>query len=81
MNKLIILISIKIPYHGTNEIFKELSMLKIKDIYEANLLNFVYKHINKLSTLIFRTYFQKRNEFYDYDLRYTDRLHIGGLDT
>ena len=32
--------------------------------------------INEPSTPIFRTYFQKRNEFHDSDLRYTDRLHI-----
>ena len=78
MNKLIKLLFNKSPYHGTNEMFKEQSMLKIKDIYEANVLKFVYKCINEpsFSTPIFRTYFQKRYEFHDRDLRYTDRLHI-----
>ena len=55
---------------------KELSMLKIKDIYKANVLKFVYKCINEPNTPIFRTFFQKRNEFHDRVLRYTDRLHI-----
>ena len=57
------------------------SMLKIKDIYEANVLKFVYKCINEPSTPICRTYFQKRNEFHDRDLRYTDRLHIPAATT
>ena len=81
MNKLIKLLFNKSPYHGTNEMFKELSMLKIKDVYEANVLKFVYKCINEPSTPIFRTYFQKRNEFHDRDLRYTDRLHIPAATT
>ena len=61
MNKLIKLLFNKSRYHGTNEMFKELSMLKIKDIYEANVLKFVYKCINDPSTPIFGTYFKKRN--------------------
>ena len=81
MNKLIKLLFNKSPYHGTNEMFKELSMLKIKDIYEANVLKFVYKCINEPNTPIFRTYFQKRNEFHDRDLRYTDKLHIPAATT
>ena len=64
MNKLIKLLFNKSPYHGTNEMFKELPMLKIKDIYEANVLKFVYKCINEPSIPLFRTYFQKRNEFH-----------------
>ena len=81
MNKLIRLLFIKSPYHGTNEMFNELSMSKIKDIYEANILKFEYKCINEPSTPIFRTYFQKRNEFHDRDLRYTHRLHIPAATT
>ena len=81
MNKLIKLVFIKSPYHGTNEMFEELSVLKIKAIYEANVLKFVYKCINEPSTPIFGTYFQMRNEFHDRDLRYTDRLHIPAATT
>ena len=44
MNKLIELLFIKSLYHDTNEIFKELSMLTIKDIYESSE---VYVHIYK----------------------------------
>ena len=58
MNELIKFIFIKIPYHSTNEMFMELSMVKIKDIYEANVLNFVNKLINGPRTPIFRTYFK-----------------------
>ena len=76
MNKLIKLLFIKSPYHGTNEMFKELSMLKIKDIYEANVLKFVHKCINEPGSPIFRTYFQMCIEFHDRDLKYADRLHI-----
>ena len=81
MNKLIELLFIKSPYHGTNEMFKELDMLKIKDIYEANILKFVYKCISEPSIPIFRTYFQMRNVLHDRDLRYTDGLHIPAATT
>ena len=67
MNKMIKFSFKKCPYHGTNEMFKELSMLKIKGIYEADILKFVYKCINEPSTPILRTFFQKRKEFHDRD--------------
>ena len=34
MNTLIVLLFIKSCYHDTSEMFRELSMLKINDIYE-----------------------------------------------
>ena len=47
MNELIKLLFTNSAYHGTNGMFKGLSILKIKAIYEANVLKFVYKYINE----------------------------------
>ena len=59
-----------------NAPIKELSMLKIRDIYEANVLEFVYKCLNELRSQTFRSHFQMGNEFHDRDLRNMDRLHV-----
>ena len=73
-NKLLKLISHNDRRTPTDEIHKTMNILKVKDIYECNLLSFVNKIMMKMCPSSFELYFQKRQN--NYDVRRKNQLVV-----
>ena len=70
------------PAHGTDEMFEELSVFKnTSNIYEANILKWVYKCLSELSIPILSSYHQRHHEWHDRNARNMNRLHIPAAAT
>ena len=59
----------------TEPLFKNLNLLKIKDIFDIECLKFWYKFVNKKLPNYFRTFFMRNNEMYDIETRNHDSIH------
>ena len=68
-NKLLKVLYQKDYRTGTNELHKELNLLKVDDIYKYLVLQFVYKTVNRLNIDHFSGYFRFREEAHGYNLR------------
>ena len=58
----------------TDEIHKTMNILKVKDIYEGNVLSFVNNIMMKMCPSSFELYFQKRQN--NYDVRRKNQLVV-----
>ena len=65
-----------LPYrHNTNQIHSMLKLLKVKDIYNLQVLKFVYESLNKLSIVQFQNYYRYQNNVHNYNIRNQYRLY------
>ena len=59
----------------TNELHAKLNLLKVKDIYEVNILKFVYESVNRISIAQFHDYFQYQNRIHRHNTRNEHNLY------
>ena len=59
-NKLLKILFNMSPFHSTNQLHKELDILKVKDVYKSCVLKFVFLCLNHTPLRMFNNYFQKR---------------------
>ena len=64
------------PFHSTNQLHKELDILKVKDVYKSCVLKFVFLCLNHTPLRMFNNYFQKRQTLHDRNLRDMKTLHV-----
>ena len=88
LNKVIVMQNklLKILYNrpfrtSTNELHAELKLLKVRDIYNVNILKFVYESINKNSIIQFHDYFLKHHRLHDHDTRNENNLYHRIMNT
>ena len=55
--------------YSTNKIHNDLDLLKINDIYESEILSFVYNCINKNVPVALGNYFTILGDMYDFNTR------------
>ena len=60
----------------TEPLFKELKLLKVKDIFNAQYLKFWYRFVNGTPPDYFRQMFTFNRDIYDIQTRIYDRLHL-----
>ena len=60
----------------TNDIFKNLKLLKLGDIYKLEVVKFIYSKINSPNPLI---EFNFNNQIHNYNLRNRNNLHVVNL--
>ena len=60
----------------TEPLFKELKLLKVKDIFNVQCLKFWYKFVNGMLPDYFRQMFTFNRDIYDIQTRRHDRLHL-----
>ena len=60
----------------TEPLFKQLHLLKVKDIFDVQCLKFWYKFVNNELPNYFRNMFTYNHELHDFETRNRDRLHI-----
>ena len=75
-NKLLKILFKLSPFHSTNQLHKELDILKVKDVYKSRVLNFVFLCLNHTPLCMFNNYFQKRQNLHDRNLRDKKNLHV-----
>ena len=64
-------------YHAhTEPLFKQLHLLKVKDIFDVQCLKFWYKFVNNELPNYFRNIFTYNHELHDFETRNRDRLHL-----
>ena len=59
----------------TEPLFKQLHLLKVKDIFDVQCLKFWYKFVNNELPNYFRNMFTYNHELHDFETRNRDRLH------
>ena len=59
----------------TNELHSQLKLLKVKDIYNVNVLKFVYESVNDISIVQFRNYFRQQDSIHSYNTRNENVLY------
>ena len=65
------------PFRTPSDQFHvQLDSLKVKDIYQMNILNFVYKSVKKLSIEQFHKYYKKQTAHHDHDTRQHCNLYV-----
>lgn len=63
----------------TSPLFKQLNLLKIKDIYTCAKLKFYHKHVNgKLPAYLQSIHFELRNQVHDYNTRQANEHNVQG---
>ena len=60
----------------TEPLFKQLHLLKVKDIFDVQCLKFWYKFVNNELPNYFRNMFTYNHELHDFETRNRDRLHL-----
>ena len=60
---------------NTEPLFKELEMLKVKNIFDVQCMKFWYKFVNKSLSGYFCTMFTFNNELYQIETRGQNQLH------
>ena len=60
----------------TEPLFKQLHLLKVKDIFEIQCLKFWYKYVNNKLPNYFRNMFTNNHELHEIETRNHDRLHL-----
>ena len=60
----------------TEPLFKELHLLKVKDIFDVQCLKFWYKFVNKKLPNYFRDMFKYNHELHEIGTRSHDQLHL-----
>ena len=60
----------------TELLFKQLHLLKVKDIFEIQCLKFWYKYVNNKLPNYFRNMFTYNHELHEIGTRNHDRLHL-----
>ena len=60
----------------TEPLFKQLHLLKVKDIFENQCLKFWYKYVNNKLPNYFRNMFTYNHELHEIETRNHDRLHL-----
>ena len=73
-NKLIKLLTRKDRLYRTNALHTDLNILKVKDIHETAVLQFVYSCIKETPIGPFVEYFKLRRDEHNYDLRNNDNI-------
>ena len=70
------------PYRtGTNDLHRELQLLKVNDLYKLRVLNFVYKAVNRESIDQFCNYFPSRVNIHDHNTRQKKQLVVKNVKT
>ena len=75
-NKLLKILFNMSPFHSTNQLHKELDILKVKDVYKSRVLKFVFQCLNHTMLCMYNNYFQKRRSLHDRNLRDMKNLHV-----
>ena len=65
----------------TNDMHAKLKLLKVKDIYNVNVLNFVYESVNKCSIVQFQNYFRYHNTLHRHNTRNENNLYPNRIRT
>ena len=65
----------------TEPLFKELKLLKVKDIFDVQCMKFWYKFTNGLLPKLFRCMFRYNQEIHDIETRSHDSLHLFPIRT
>ena len=73
-NKLMKLLTRKDRLYSTNALHTDLNILKVKDIHETAVLQFVYSCIKETPIGPFVEYFKLRRDEHNYDLRNNDNI-------
>ena len=60
----------------TEPLFKQLHLLKVKDIFDVQCLKLWYKFVNNELPNYFRNMFTYNHELHDFETRNRDRLHL-----
>ena len=60
----------------TEPLFKQLHLLKVKDIFEIQCLKFWYKYVNNKLPHYFRSMFTYNHQLHEIETRNHDRLHL-----
>ena len=60
----------------TEPLFKQLHLLKVKDIFEIQCLKFWYKYVNNKLPNYFRNMFAYNHEWHEIETQNHDRLHL-----
>ena len=60
----------------TEPLFKQLYLLKVKDIFDVQCMKFWYKFVNKKLPIFFRDMFKYNHEVHDIGTRSHDQLHL-----
>ncbi len=60
----------------TNDIHKELNVLKVEDIFKHSMLQLVCEHRNNLLPDVFDSYFKPRNEIYNLQTHNAHKLNV-----
>ena len=63
-------------FSHTEPLFKQLHLLKVKDIFEIQCLKFWYKFVNNKLPNYFRNMFTYNHELHEIETRNHDRLHL-----
>ena len=63
-------------YAHTEPVFKQLHLLKVKDIFDVQYLKFWYKFVNNELPNYCRNMFTYNHELHDFETRNWDRLHL-----
>ena len=62
----------------TEPLFKQLYLLKVKDIFDVQCMKFWYEFVNKKLPNYFRDMFKYNHEVHDIGTRSHDQLHLRG---
>ena len=68
-------------YDHTDPIYKELSVLKIREIYVYSLQIMLYKFHHNLLPIVFKKFFTTNSDIHDYNTRQANLMHVPLLKT
>ncbi len=60
----------------TNDLHKELNILKVEDIFKHSMVQLVYKQRNNLLPDVFDSYFKPRHEIYNLQTRNAHKINV-----
>ena len=75
-NKLLKILFNMSPFHSTNQLHKELDILKVKYVYKSHVLKFVFQCLNHTMLFMYNNHFQKRESLHDRNQRDMKNLHV-----
>ena len=79
-NRLLKTLLCKQPLYGTDQLHSELNILKVCDIHNCSVLQFVYNCINEPIPAL-QTYYTRQNEMHNHDTRFRESISINRYRT